>query len=253
MDDLRALSQLLAAVWGRTSEGVPVHSEVMRSLVHAGGCTTAAFNHAGELVGGAVLSPGADPGSTYSLIAAAAPGSADRGIGYAVKLAQRAWALDRGLRAMVWTFDPLVGRNGRFNLAKLGAWAGEYDVSFYGRMSDDLNGDDDADRLVATWVLDSAQAVAAADGNAADPPGPAQDAETLGDGPDGAPMVLHDATGHWIRVPRDIVILRAEQPGRARAWRFATRDAFLSAFADGLVATHVTRQGHYLLTPGGAP
>lgn len=156
MVDLQAVSQLLAAVWGRTPEGVPVHSEVMRSIVHAGGCTTAAYDYLGELVGGAVLSPGAQPGSTYSLIAAAAPGSADRGIGYAVKLAQRACALDSGLNTMVWTFDPLVGRNGRFNLAKLGAHAREYDVSFYGQMSDDLNGGDDADRLVATWVLDCA-------------------------------------------------------------------------------------------------
>lgn len=65
-------------------------------------------------------------------------------------------------------------------------------------------------------------------------------------------MVLRDGTGLWIRVPRDVVVLRAEQPDQACAWRFAVRDAFLPAFADGLVATHVTRQGHYLLTPGGA-
>ena len=250
MADLRAVSRLLAAVWGRTPEGVPVHSEVMRSLVHAGGCTTAAFDLTGELVGGAVLSPGGTPGSTYSLIAAAAPGNADRGIGYAVKLAQRAWALQRGLNAMTWTFDPLVGRNARFNLAKLGAFAAEYDVSFYGQMDDDLNGTDEADRLAATWVLDSPRAIAAAGKTAADPTGPAGDAETLSTGPDGQPMATRDTAGLWIRVPPDVVALRTSNPDHARAWRLATREAFVSAFADGLAATHVSRQGYYLLTPG---
>lgn len=253
MDDLRAVSWLLAAVWGRTPEGVPVHSEVMRSLAHAGGCTTAAFARDGALIGGAVLSPGARPGSTYSLIAAAAPGSTDRGIGYALKLAQRAWALERGMTVMTWTFDPLVGRNARFNLAKLGAYADEYDVSFYGQMADDLNGEDEADRLAATWMLDSPRAVAAADGSAVDPSGPAADAEVLGHGPDHEPMSLRDGTGVWIRVPRDIVELRAQHPSQAREWRFAARDAFQSAFADDLIATHVTRAGYYLLTPGGNP
>ena len=41
------------------------------------------------------LSPDA---GTYSLIAAAAPGGSDRGIGFALKLRQRAWALARGAR-----------------------------------------------------------------------------------------------------------------------------------------------------------
>lgn len=253
MDDLRAVSRLLASVWGPTPEGVPVHSEVMRSLEHAGGCTTAAFDADGVLVGGAVLSPSAGPGATYSLIAAAAPGRTGHGIGYAVKLAQRAWALERGRPVMVWTFDPLVGRNARFNLAKLGAHAADYEVSFYGRMHDSLNGDDDADRLAVTWVMDSARAVSAAEGTATEPPGPADDAEQVSDGPDGAPMVRRDAAGSWIRVPRDIVALRREQPDLARQWRQAAREAFVASFADGLVATHVTRQGHYLLTPGGAP
>ncbi|MEO8850920.1 MAG: hypothetical protein ABI360_04225 [Allobranchiibius sp.] len=124
-------------------------------------------------------------------------------------------------------------------------------MNFYGQMDDDLNGLDEADRLAATWVLDSPQTVAAAEGTAADPTGPATDAEILTAGPDQESMVLRDGAGLWIAVPRDIVELRVREPDQARAWRLATREAFLSAFGDGLVATHVTRQGYYLLTPGG--
>src|SRR5690242_6410587 len=70
--DLRAVSDLLASVWGRNAEGVPIPSEVMRSLAHAGGCTTAAFTADGTLVAAACLAVAAPAGSTYSLIAAAA-------------------------------------------------------------------------------------------------------------------------------------------------------------------------------------
>ena len=63
---------------------------------------------------------------------------------------------------MTWTFDPPVARNARFNLARLGAVAAEYEVAFYGRMSDGINGDDDSDRLVARWSLAGGRAAAAA-------------------------------------------------------------------------------------------
>ncbi len=253
IDELRQVSELLESVWGRNTEGVPINREVMRSLAHAGGCTTAAFDRGGGLVGAAVLSPDSKPSAMYSLIAAAAPGNADRGIGYAVKLSQRAWALARGCNLIHWTFDPLVGRNARFNLAKLGAESTEYEVSFYGQMSDDLNGDDDADRLVARWVLDSQRAIDAAAGSVPDLAAPTAAAEVMTAGPDRKPMVQNDAAGHWIRVPTDIVTVRRVDPDAARQWRFATREAFQAAFANGLVATTMTRQNYYLLTPGDRP
>jgi predicted GNAT superfamily acetyltransferase len=247
-DSLREVSALLEAVWGRTDEGVPANSDILRGLVHAGGAVTTASSPDGVLVGAAVLGIAAPAGSTYSLIAAAAPDSRDRGIGQAVKLAQRAWALARGYRTMVWTFDPLVGRNARFNLAKLGAWAGEYELSFYGRMTDAINGTDETDRLVATWVLDSRRVVAATEGTADDPDGPAAGAEVVASGPDGDPMLVRDEDALWCRVPRDVVALRGTRPDEAAAWRAAVRRALVPALAGGLAATHMTRSGWYQLT-----
>jgi len=174
----------------------------------------------------------------------------DRGIGRALKLRQREWALERGFTQMTWTFDPLVARNARFNLARLGAVAAEYEVAFYGRMSDDLNGDDESDRLVARWALTGGRAIAAAQ----TPPdhgdsGPDDSGETLRDAPDDGPLLRRDAAGLWCRVPADIVALRRTDPAQASRWRLAVRDVFRAAFADGCAATYCTRTGWYLLAP----
>lgn len=252
MTGLRQVSELLVSVWGRTPEGVPMPSEVMRGLAHAGGCTTAAFDTTGALVGAATLAVAAPCGTTYSLIAAVAPGGSDRGVGHAMKLHQRAWALRRGFRTMVWTFDPLVSRNARFNLTKLGAVADEYAPGFYGRMADHINGSGEADRLVACWQLDSGRAADAARGAPEGPTGatgPVRTARLLADGPDGQPMLAEDAAGRWLRVPRDVVELRRRSPREAEHWRSAVRDAFVDAFDHGLAATHTSRDGWYLLTP----
>lgn len=82
---------------------------------------------------------------------------------------------------------------------------------------------------------------------------PTAAAEVMTAGPDRKPMVQNDAAGHWIRVPSDIVTVRRADPDAARQWRFAAREAFQTAFANGLVATTMTRQNYYLLTPGGRP
>jgi len=248
VEGLRAVSELLTSVWGRTPEGVPMPSDVLIGLTHAGGCTTAAFDASGGLVGASVLALAAPHGTTYSLIAAVAPGGTDRGVGHAVKLHQRVWALRHGHRRMIWTFDPLVSRNARFNLTKLGAVADEYAAGFYGRMADEINGGDEADRLVATWQLDSRRAIAASEGTATHPVGPTDGASSLSDGPDGEAMLVQDPSGLWLRVPTDIVELRRRDAPRAGLWRSAVRDGFGDALGQGLAATHLSRNGWYLLT-----
>ena len=43
---------------------------------------------------------------------------------------------------IVWTFDPLVRRNARLNLIKLGADVDGFEVDFYGNMDDGINSGD---------------------------------------------------------------------------------------------------------------
>ena len=66
----------------------------------------------------------------------------------ALKLAQRRAALEQGHTRMTWTFDPLVARNARLNLGKLGARAVSYHPDWY-----DLGGEVPADRLMVEWDL----------------------------------------------------------------------------------------------------
>ncbi|OCG75594.1 hypothetical protein [Microbacterium sediminis] len=231
IEPLREVSALLESVWGRTPEGAPMHSDTMRSLVHAGGLVTAVRDERGVLLGAGVLVRDV-PGVAYGLIAAAAPGHTDRGIGYTIKQHQRTWCLDRDIREIRWTFDPLMSRNARFNLVKLGAVAVAYTPSFYGEMIDAINRGDDSDRLVASWILDAAPR---------DPIEPDLDAPALGDVP------IDDAHGTWIGVPRDIDALRERDRDAAVAWRRQVRAQMLPLFEAGARATHFSRSGHYLL------
>ena len=80
-------------------------------------------------------------------------------MGFALKLHQRAWCLDRGITLMEWTYDPLVARNAYFNLSKLGATVAEYLPDFYGVMGDGINRFDESDRILVHWPLEDAVVV----------------------------------------------------------------------------------------------
>jgi predicted GNAT superfamily acetyltransferase len=187
----------------------------------------------------------------YSLIAGVLPKVADRGVGFAVKQHQRAWALARGITSMVWTFDPLVSRNARFNLTKLGARVSDYEQNFYGLMDDEINADDESDRLVVVWPLDAVRSVDRSEGRVALLTEPEFTSAMVREvGPDGDPVVVDAQGAIWVRVPRDVVKLRAENPAQARAWRLSIRSILKTAFAAGYTATGTTRTGWYRLTTG---
>src|SRR5580698_2308501 len=85
----------------------------------------------------------------------------DRGIGRRLKFFQREEALGRGIRLIVWTFDPLETRNAHFNLNRLGGIARKYLPNLYGLTTSPLHFALPTDRLWAEWRLDSARVVAA--------------------------------------------------------------------------------------------
>ncbi|MGW1168047.1 chorismate synthase [Streptomyces sp. NPDC002550] len=232
---LAAVADYFSDVWRTPRTAPPYPAEVLHSLVHAGGAVHGAYDGQ-RLAGASVAVLGAER-STYSLVAAA-----ERGLGHAVKQAQRDWALGAGARTMRWTFDPLVGRNARFNLAKLGATGTEYLVDFYGPMTDGVNDGDESDRLTVTWDL------------AGDPRTPAVSYDLAPRGPvtatapDGDPLARRDERHVWCRVPEDVVKLRAADPALALRWRHAVREVLLTAFAEGFRATGMSRDGWYTLT-----
>lgn len=238
---IAAVADFFSDVWRNPPQSPPLPAEVMHSLVHAGGAVHAAYTVDGERLAGACVAVFGPPAAAdaYSLLAAA-----DRGVGYAVKQAQRVWLLERGARTLRWTFDPLVGRNAYFNLVKLGGVATEYLVDFYGPMADGVNAGDESDRLAVTWDLTTVVRWWGRGGRdrAAAP--------VTATAPDGAPLARRSADGRyvWCRVPVDVVTLRAADPGLALSWRHAVRDVFTEAFAEGFTATDMARDGWYTLT-----
>lgn len=248
MDRLSDIADLLIAVWGTSRREAPFPAELLRGISHAGCSVVAAYDDNGALCGAAaaVVSPGGS--SVYSLIAGVRPNLADAGVGFALKQHQRAWALTRGFDTMTWTFDPLVSRNARFNLTKLGAQASEYLPNFYGRMGDGINSNDESDRLLAVWPLASERTIECAEGRPEGielPEFSADDVRLFG--PDGYPTLVGVGGELWCRVPTDIVALRGQEPHQAAEWRARIREVFTAAFEAGYTADGVTRTGWYRL------
>ena len=180
----------------------------------------------------------------HSHITGVAPGGQHRGIGFALKLHQRAWALARGVPLVVWTFDPLVARNAWFNLAKLGALPTAYLEDFYGEMPDAINAGMASDRLLLTWRLDDPAVVAACAGRPRRPAsvggGELGGAEpALAVGPDLEPVPRRTgAAAVTVALPPDVEALGPE--GR-RAWRAAVREALGGRMAAGAAVTGFLR------------
>ncbi|MDQ1028900.1 putative GNAT superfamily acetyltransferase [Streptomyces umbrinus] len=242
---LAAVTDFFSDVWQTPRSTPPYPAEVLHSLVHAGGAVHAAYD--GSRLAGASVAVFGPPGQrdTYSLVAAADPGT-----GHAVKQAQRAWALERGARTMRWTFDPLVGRNARFNLVKLGAVGTEYLVDFYGPMADGVNDGDESDRLTVTWDLAEPRPTAREEDRLVPAGEDRATAPATHRAPDGDPLARRDLADRrvWCRVPEDVVKLRAADPALALRWRHAVREVFTEAFAEGYTATAMSRDGWYTLT-----
>lgn len=245
---LREVAELFSRVWV-TPQVPPMPHDIMRSLVHAGGQVHAALRE-GRLVGAAVGVFGPPAGaSCYSLIAGVSPGTEGGGIGLALKLAQRVWALRAGAGRMVWTFDPLLRRNAMFNIARLGAVGTEYLVDFYGQVADGVN-DPETDRLAVAWDLRAALPFPDALAGEEVPD------TILAAGPGGEPIpgtVPPAGAGPgrfrcWI--PEDMLALRRTDPALARRWRLALREALGGAIDGGYQVTGVLRAGWYILEKG---
>ena len=246
LTELEGVVRLYGAIWGNgTNPQVTV--ELLRALTKAGNYVGGAFA-GGRLVGACVgffHAPAED--ALQSHIAGVSRDGIGRGVGFALKLHQRAWALRRGLSEVAWTFDPLIRRNAYFNLVKLGARADEYLPNFYGAMTDAINGGDDSDRLLVRWRLADPAVMAACDGTPV-AVGTGAAVVALGISAAGAPVVgpADDATC-LVAVPSDVEALRVREPALARQWRTAVRDTLGVLLADGGRITGFDRAGWYVV------
>ncbi len=244
--DLEAVRRLYERIWRTGATGSPVTADFLRALAKAGGYVSGAWED-GELVGacfGFFAPPARE--ALHSHIAGVLAKAQGRNIGFALKVHQRAWALEHGAREIWWTFDPLIRRNAHFNLVKLGAEATEYLPDFYGPMDDDVNRADPTDRLFVRWRLSSPDVEAAC---AAGPRTATVSGEALlGKGPDQEPRVGRtSAKVVTVAVPDDIEALREREPALASAWRMAVRDVLGGLMDDGGTVIGFDRAAGYLV------
>ena len=262
--ELAAAQRLFEEIW-RPAQGnpPPMTAELLRALAHAGSYVAGAF--AGGVRGTGEGRPGGsgprlvgasagfftappDPG-LHSHITGVAPTGQHHGVGFALKVHQRAWALARGIRVVAWTFDPLVARNAWFNLAKLGARPTGYLEDFYGPMTDAINAGMASDRLLLAWELDDPAVAAACAGRPMQPP-PVPAGAALAVGPGLEPVARRPGTpAVTVAVPPE---LEALDPGQRRAWRQAVREALGRRLAAGATVTGFLRHpDRYLVEPAG--
>jgi predicted GNAT superfamily acetyltransferase len=220
-DELLAHDALMQAVWGMSTSLVTV--ELLTAMAHSGGYVAAAFDR-DRMVGASVgfLADHHGRMALHSHITGVVDSMRHAGIGRAIKLHQRAWAIERGLGWITWTFDPLVRRNAWFNIAILGADVDAYLPSFYGEMTDAINVGDDSDRLLMAWDMSAPLPSRPRDGGE-----------------------LADRT--LVATPFDIVELRRTEPSAVAAWRDETRRALVEALDSGQRVLGFTRDGSYVI------
>lgn len=150
--ELRAVEELQREVWGCSDlEVLPaIH---MTAACEVGAILLGAFD-GGRLIGFVYGFPGfeEDKRVIHSDMLAVRDAYRDRGIGRALKFAQRDHALGCGIDRITWTFDPFQPRNAYLNFTLLGVTADRYLRNFYGQTSSPLHAGG-TDRLWVTWHL----------------------------------------------------------------------------------------------------
>ena len=272
--------RLQREIWGQHFVDV-VPATILMVSQRVGGVSAGAFDADGRLLGFVFGISGIRDGEPvhWSDMLAVRPEARGAGLGKRLKFYQRDRLLERGVRRLLWTYDPLVTRNANLNLNSLGAVAVEYVVNLYGDTRSALHAGLDTDRFIVEWQLDDD----ARAGNA--PAGIAAPAADPGNAPAGtasakrvppaadpgtAPVVdlawsaaeRPPPTDPWIRVaaPADIDAIKTADPAHARAWQQTQRRAFTWYLANGYRVCgfqHHLPPGdsYYLVTkvPGSAP
>ncbi|MGB3828952.1 MAG: hypothetical protein WA962_09265 [Ornithinimicrobium sp.] len=257
--EAQAACDLFNRVWHMPPGADVLELSTVVALAHSGNYVVLAReprrSHAGDddpaprRVIGASLGFFGPPGQPmHSHITGVAHGATGRGVGRALKLHQRSWALDCGVTQITWTYDPLVARNAFFNIAKIGARAVAYYPDHYGPMVDGLNAGQGSDRVLLRWDLET-------------------DLPTKMTGRHTSGVVRHAALSNaggapsavdvddverpdiiTIEVPDDIEAVRRVDPDLAIRWRLATRIAFTSRFDSGWQVTGIEAPARYILT-----
>ena len=189
--------------------GTEITPNLLQAMIHSGAYLSGAFVDS-NCVGAAFAFPATTGGlHLHSHMTAVLDSFRDKGIGYALKVDQYKWAKQNNYKEITWTFDPLVARNAKLNVLKLGVDISAYYPNFYGDMPDELNAGDESDRVMASLKV------------VGDVPTPR------------AAISTPDKSAVLIAIPDDIVAIRGKDLAENLRWRRSVRDEFVSALARG--------------------
>ena len=236
-DEMRAVEDLQVEIWG-VSEREVLPSLALTPLKEVGGVLLGAFD-VNVMVGFVFGFPGFEAGqpTLHSDMLAVKTEYRSLGLGYRLKLAQREYALARGLNRITWTFDPLQSRNAHLNFSKLGVLSNRYCPDYYGTTSSFLH-QTGTDRLWVTWLLGSERVTTRVE---------KKQRPTVSTNLDNAQVLLEQdayqepvtaaevpsASFAVIEIPSDINTVIVNDIQLARRWRNATREAFTNAIKLG--------------------
>ena len=189
--------------------GTEITPNLLQAMIHSGAYLSGAFID-GNCVGAAFAFPATTGGlHLHSHMTAVIDKFRDKGIGHALKIDQYKWAKQNNYKEITWTFDPLVARNAKLNILKLGVDISAYYPNFYGDMPDELNAGDESDRVMASLKV-------------------------VGDAPTPRTAIsAPDKSAVLISIPSDIVSIRVEDIAENLRWRRSVRDEFVSVLARG--------------------
>jgi predicted GNAT superfamily acetyltransferase len=207
-EGLNLARSLFDHVWALDS-GTEITPNLLQAMVHSGSYLSGAFID-GKCVGAAFAFPATNGGlHLHSHMTAVLDSYRDQGVGYALKMDQWHWAKKNNFSEISWTFDPLVSRNAKLNLIKLGVNISSYHPNFYGDMPDALNAGDESDRLMVSWKV-------------------------VGENPVKRELIsTPKPTDILIEIPADIVAIRSKDREENLFWRRKVREQFLQAFEKG--------------------
>ena len=189
--------------------GTEITPNLLQAMIHSGAYLSGAFVD-GECVGAAFAFPATTGGlHLHSHMTAVLDSFRDKGIGHALKVDQYKWAKQNNYKEITWTFDPLVARNAKLNILKLGVDISAYYPNFYGDMPDELNAGDESDRVMASLKV-------------------------VGDAPTPRTAIsAPEKSAVLIAIPDDIVAIRGKDLAENLRWRRSVRDEFVNALARG--------------------
>ena len=194
--------------WAKDA-GTEITPNLLQAMVHSGAYLSGAFIGS-NCVGAAFAFPATTGGlHLHSHMTAVIENNRDKGIGFLLKIDQWHWAKKNNYKEITWTFDPLVKRNAKLNLLKLGADVSAYYPNFYGDMPDALNAGDESDRLLASWKVEG------------DAPMSRQE------------IIFVESSDILIEIPEDIVAIRESDLAENLRWRHKVREQFTGALDKG--------------------